>query len=153
MQEGVQLSHELPDWVRLAIGDAIVLFGKMEREVIEVSWILNDADLKKKLQLAKEPATENFVAVIESVERHKAGLKLDKLKNVFRGLAIERNLIVHGAWTMANDMPWVIWHKSLEDDTSVIGEFFEKWRFERFMANGRHILEMLHRLHDLLEEQ
>ena len=53
----------------------------MEQEIIEIAWVLNDADLKQKLKLARVPATENFVAVIESVERHEEGLQLDALKD------------------------------------------------------------------------
>ena len=152
MPEGVHLSPELPEWVKLSIADAVVEFGRMEQEIIEISWILMDADLKQKLKLARTPATENFIAVLESVERS-TGLQLDALKEDFRGLADERNLMVHGAWNMAYTKPWVVWHKFLEDDTSVIGEFFEKWRFERFMTKGQHILTMLRRFHDMLEEQ
>jgi hypothetical protein len=79
MPEGVQLSPELPDWVKLAIADAVVVFGRVEQEIIEISWILTDADLKQKLKLARVPATENFIAVIEGVEQAKDGLKLDAL--------------------------------------------------------------------------
>ncbi len=153
MPEGVQLSSALPEWVRLAIADAVVVFGRIEQEIIEISWILTDANLKQKLKLTKGSATDKFVAALESVERTEAGLKLDALKEGFRGLADERNLIVHGAWTMADAKPWVVWHKFLEDDDSIIGEFFERWRFERFMTKARHILEMLRKFHDMLQAQ
>ena len=153
MPEGTRLSPDLPEWVRLAVGDAVVVFGRMEQEIIEISWILTDADLKAKLKLTKGSTTDKFIAALESVERAEAGLKLDALKDGFRGLADERNLIVHGAWTMANDKPWVVWHKFLEDDDSVIGEFFEQWRFDRFMKKGEHILNTLRRFHDMLEAQ
>jgi hypothetical protein len=152
MPEGVRLSPELPEWLKLSIADAVVLFGRMEQEIIEIAWVLDDAGLKQKLKLARMPATENFIAVIESVEHHEEGLQLDALKDGFRGLADERNLMVHGAWNMADSKPWVVWHKFLEDDESVIGEFFEKWRFERFMVKGQHILAMLRQFHDMLEQ-
>ncbi len=150
--EGVRLSLELPDWVRLAIADAVVMFGRMEQEIIEISWILNDADLKQKLKLARAPATENFIAVLESVQRQEEDLKLDPLKDVFREMAGERNLMVHGAWAMVDDKPWVVWHKFLEDDDSIVGEFFEPWRFERFMKKGGQMLVMLVRFHGMMLE-
>lgn len=153
MPEGVRLSTELPDWVRLAIADAVVVFGRMEQEIIEISWILKDADLTQKLNRARAPATKNFIAALESIERQQTGLKLDALKDGFRGLADERNLIVHGAWMMVDDRPWVVWHKFLEDDESIIGEFFEQRRFEWFMKKGEHILNTLRRFHDMLEAQ
>jgi hypothetical protein len=153
MPEGVRLSSELPEWVKLCIADAVVVFGRMEQEVIELSWVLTDAELKERLKLARIPATENFIAIIESVERSQASLKLDALKNTFRTLADERNLIVHGSWTMTDDKPWVVWHKFAEDTESIIGEHFEAPRFERFMTKGNHILDMLRKYHNLLEAQ
>ena len=140
MPEGVRLSAELPDWVKLSIADAVVTFGRMEQEIIEISWILKDADLKLKVKLAEYPATANFLAVLESVERAEAGLKLDALKERFKTLAHERNLIVHGAWTMTDEKPWVVWHKFLEDDDSIVGEHFEKMALRQVYAQGwKHI--------------
>jgi len=153
MPKGVRLSSKLPEWVKLSIADAVVVFGRMEQEAIEISWLLTDAELKERLKLARTPATENFIAIIESVERSQASLKLDALKNTFRTLADERNLIVHGSWTMTNDKPWVVWHKFAEDTESIIGEHFEAWRFERFMTKGNHILDMLRMYHNMLEAQ
>jgi hypothetical protein len=153
MPEGVRLSAELPQEVRLAIADAVVLFGRIEQETIEISWLLKDATLKEKLKLARNPATDTFLAILGSVERSQPGLKLDALKDGFTTLAQERNLIVHGAWTMVDDKPWVVWHKFLEDDDSIIGEFFEAWRFERFAAKGQHMLGMLRQFHNLLEDE
>jgi hypothetical protein len=152
MPEGVHLSHELPEWVRLSIADAVILFGRMEQEIIEISWVLTDADLTQKLKLTKGSTTDKFIMALESVERSKEGLKLDALKNGFRKLADERNLIVHGAWNIADARPWVVWHKFIEDDESIIGEFFEKWRFEQFITKGQLMLNTLRTFHDMLEE-
>src|ERR1700730_16567432 len=91
--------------------------------------------------------------VIESVEQAEDGLKLDALKDGFRALAEERNLMVHGAWNTANGKPWVVWHKFIEDDESIIGEHFEKWRFDRFMLKGQHILDTLRNFHNMIEEK
>jgi hypothetical protein len=153
MPEGVRLSLELPQWVKLSIADVVVLFGRMEQEVIEISWVLTDAGLKERLKVARNPGTENFIAIIESVERSQAHLRLDALKDSFRELASERNLIVHGAWTMTDEKPWVVWHKFAEDTESIIGEHFEAWRFERFMTKGSHILDTLRKFHNILEVQ
>ena len=151
MPEGVRLSSELPEWVKLSIADAVVMFGRIEQEVIEISWVLTDAGLKERLKLARNPSTENFIAIMESVERSQDHLRLDSLKDGFRMLANERNLIVHGAWTMTDDKPWVVWHKFAEDTESIIGEHFEAWRFARFMTKGIHILDTLRKFHNLLE--
>ena len=153
MREGVRLSSELPEWVKLSIANAVVVFGRIEQEAIEISWLLTDATLKSRLKLARTPASENFLAIIESAERSQDGLNLDALKDSFVTLANERNLIVHGAWTMTDDTPWVVWHRFVEDIDSIIGEHFEAWRFERFMKKANHILGMLREIHNLLEAQ
>lgn len=154
MPEGIQLSMQLPKWVRLSIADAVVVFGRMEQEVIEISWVLTDAELKERLKLTQKPSTDNFIAIIEWFERsQEPPIKLDALKESFRALAIERNLIVHGAWIMTDDKPWVVWHKFAEDTESIIGEHFEAWRFERFMTKGNHVLNTLREFHNILEGQ
>jgi len=114
MPEGVHLSSDLPDSVKLAIADAVVVFGRIEQEAIEISWVLTDADLKRRLKLARTPSTEIFLEIIDSMERSQAGLNLDAMKEGFRSLANDRNLIVHGAWAMADNKPWVVWHKFAE---------------------------------------
>lgn len=151
MPEGIRFSSELPRWVRLAISEVVVLFGRIEQECIEISRLLKDANLAAKLKLAREPAKQNFLDIISAVERQEPGLKLDWLRNGFSTLADERNLIVHGAWVMAGDKPWVVWHKFLQDDDNVVGEFFEAPRFKRFADKGWEILTMLRKFHDMLE--
>jgi len=153
MAEGVRLSLELPEWVKFSIADAVVLFGRIEQEVMEISWVLTDAGLKERLKIARNPATDNFIAIIDSAERAWRHLTLDTLKDGFRELANDRNLIVHGAWTMTDEKPWVVWHKFAEDTENNIGEHFEAWRFERFMAKGAYLLDMLRKLHNALEAQ
>ena len=141
----------MPDWVRFAIADAVVIFGSLEQEIIEISWILRDAQLESKLKIARATATENYIAVLESVERQDVDLDLKESKNAFRRLADERNFIVHSSWRMLDDKPWAVWHKFLEDDSSIIGEFFEQWRFEYFMEKAQHLLGVLKQFHDMLE--
>lgn len=51
--------------MRLAIADAVVLFGRAEQEAIEISWLLKDATLKEKLKLVRNPATDTFLANLE----------------------------------------------------------------------------------------
>ena len=54
---------------------------------------------------------------------------------------------------MTDGMPWVVWHKFAEDTESIIGEYFEAWRFKRFMTKGNHILDTLRKYHNMLEAQ
>lgn len=68
MPEGVQFSSEISDQVRLAIADAVIVFGRIEQELIEISWMLSSADLEQRLKIARTPTTKNFIAIIEAVE-------------------------------------------------------------------------------------
>ena len=83
MPEGACLSPALPQWVRLAIADAVVLFGRTEQETNEIAWLLTDATLREKLKLARNPATDNFLTVLEAVEQQAPDLRLDELKKGF----------------------------------------------------------------------
>lgn len=151
MPDNVELSRDIPGWVKFAIADAIIIFGRIEQEAIEICWCLTDADLKTRLQFAREPATGNFISIIELFEGISGGSKLDALKRAFTELASARNLIVHGAWNMANNRPWVVWHKFAEDTDSIIGEYFDEERFRSFQNSGLNILDMLSHLHNSLE--
>ncbi|MBF0560815.1 MAG: hypothetical protein HQL37_02120 [Alphaproteobacteria bacterium] len=69
MAEGVQLSAELPEWVKLAIADAVVLSGRIEQEIIEIMWIEKDANFIQKLKLAETPVTRVFLELIDIYEK------------------------------------------------------------------------------------
>ncbi len=109
------------------------------------------ADLKQKLKLARNPAQDNLTDIVKAVEAAAPGLKLDAMKDAIARLTYERNLIVHGSWSMADQRPWVAWHKFLQDDDSIIGEFFEKPRFARFMKVAERLLATFLRYHTELE--
>ncbi|WP_370677692.1 hypothetical protein [Pleomorphomonas sp. PLEO] len=153
MSQGVRLSHDIPSEIKLAIADAVIAFGRIEQELIEIAWIISGADLKQRIKIARAPTKENFTEIIDSFEKTQPDLKLNALKDTVRQLADDRNLVVHGAWTMADDKPWVVWHKFAEDTDSIIGEYFETWRFEKFMIKSLHLLEMLRQFHNTLEGQ
>jgi hypothetical protein len=90
---------------------------------------------------------------ILGVMEEAAGQKFDGLRTSFDVLAKDRNLMAHGCWILIDgDRPWVVWHKFIEDDASVIGEFFERPRFEKFMKKAEHLLDMCKNYHNMLEE-
>ncbi|MGX8011382.1 hypothetical protein ACVDG8_021660 [Mesorhizobium sp. ORM8.1] len=153
MPKGVQLSLDIPSPVKVALADAVIVFGRIEQELVEIAWILSGADLKQRLQIARTPTKDNFVAIVEAIEKAQPGLKLEALKEAVLQLASDRNLMVHGAWTMTDDRPWVVWHKFAEDIDSVVGEHFDPARFERFMTKSLNILGMLREFHDILDAQ
>lgn len=153
MHGGAKFNHDLQNWVRLSIADAVVLFGRLEQEIIEIAWLLKKSDLKERIQVARNPAKDNFAEVLEVMEKA-VGQELDGLRGAFETLAKDRNLMVHGAWWMVDEKrPWVVWHKFIEDNESVIGEWFEDSRFARFMTKAGLLFDMCRKFHDDLEKK
>lgn len=151
MPPNVPLDRDLPNWLRLAVADAIIVSGRIEQEAIEIAWLIFGADLKGKLKLSRNPAKDNIISIIEFIENTDSGLNFSALKQSANFLSFERNFIAHGSWVMAGDKPFVVWHKFLEDDDSVIGEYFEQRRFDRFMSVAEQLLATLFEYHTMLE--
>jgi hypothetical protein len=115
--------------------------------------VLEQADLKRKKQIAKEHAHENIKFVKSVVEQH---MKLDiqETWDALAELRQERNLIAHGVWSLRfggdapsetavppTGLPMVLWHsKMLESDDYVTAESFDYWRFDKFMQRARLLL-------------
>jgi hypothetical protein len=153
MHEGAVMTWVLPDWVKLAIADSLILFGRLEQKIIEIAWLLKDADMKERVKTARAPAYDNFQDIIGVMEEA-ADKKFTALSETFEALAKSRNLIAHGCWLMVDgNRPWVVWHKFIEDDASVIGEFFEKPRFDDFLKRAEFLYDMCSKFHHMLEEE
>ena len=141
---GMAWSFKLPDRLRLAIADAVTIFARIDHAIIESIWVLEQADLKRKKQIAKEHAYENIKFVRGVVEKH-MNLDIPPTWDALDELRTERNLIAHGVWMMrfgrdsAGEMttpptglPMVLWHsKMLESDSFVTAESFDYWRFDK----------------------
>jgi hypothetical protein len=153
MHSDAVISYELPQWVKLAMSDAMILFGRLEHEIIEVTWLMKEADMAARVKSARKPISENFQFIIDEVKKQANGASLSGLEDGFDKLAKDRNLIAHGSWWIVDgENPWVVWHKFIEDDGSVIGEFFEKHRFDHFMYKAGVIYDMIRNFHNMLEE-
>jgi hypothetical protein len=149
---GAKPTHELSGWVKLSIADAVVVFGRLEQEIIEIAWLVKGTDVvADRVKLSRIPATENFLEIVGVVEEA-AGQRFDGLRKTFSDLAYDRNLIVHGSWLMIDDRPYVVWHKFLEDPESVIGECYDRGRFGDFMLKANTLLEMCRKFHNELEK-
>jgi len=150
MPEGTHLTFDMPDWVKLSVAGCIMLFGRLEHKVIEIAWdVKGVVELKTRLKTARNPASGNFDEILSAIECA-ADQQFDAIRKAFETLADERNLMVHGAWLMANDKPYVVWHKFLEDTNSVMGEFFEKPRFEHFTKKGNALLDTCIKWHEMM---
>ena len=162
---GMTWSFDLTDRLKIAIADAIAIFSRIDHTVIEWIWVLEQADLNRKKQIAKEHAHGNVKVVRSVVEEHMKldiGPTWDALDEIRR----ERNLIAHGVWTMRfggdsqgekatppEGLPMVVWHsKMLESDDFVTAESFGFWRFGEFMDRARVLLNTFQQFKTRIED-
>jgi hypothetical protein len=69
---GAKLTRELTQWVRLSIADAVVVFGRLEQEIIEIAWLMKGADVvKERVNLSRNPASDNFVNIVSGLKRRR----------------------------------------------------------------------------------
>jgi hypothetical protein len=162
---GMTWSFDLPDRLRLAIADAVTIFSRIDSMIIEGIWVLEQADAKRRRQIAKEKAYENIKYVRSVVEQH---MKLDLAEtwDAIDELRQERNLIAHGVWMMrfggnspgetavpATGVPMVVWHsKMVESEDFVTAECFEFWKFDRFMDRAKVLLDTFTKFRYMTED-
>lgn len=150
---GMTWSFDLPDKLKLAIADAIAIFSRIDHAVVECIWMLEQADLKRKKQIAKEHAHGNIKFVRSVVEEHMR-LDIPKTWDALDELRQERNLIAHGVWMIRfggnsagelaappTGLPMALWHsKMLESEDFVTAKSFDYWRLDKFMKRARVLL-------------
>jgi hypothetical protein len=112
---------------------------------------VHGADVNQKRKLAKRRASDNFLEFkafmsLPDVETDAIWKAVDRVSN-------ERHLIAHGVWVIVDDTrPFVVWHKFLENNEHVVGEYFDYRRFEYFMKLAQQLLETFTKLKPHLEE-
>jgi hypothetical protein len=139
-------SFELPDRLKLAIADAIVLYSRIESCCIEIIWEIEQADLARKQELAKNWGDQNFKTLRKVIEALR-GARTDRIWPALKELGKERNLIGHGVWMWTNEeRPLVVWHsKFVESPNCVGGEYFDFSRFDRFMKRATVLMKHVRR--------
>jgi hypothetical protein len=135
------VDFELPDRLKLAIADAIVLHSRLESCIVEIIWELEQADLKRKKEIAKAWSDQNFRLIKRAVKLI-PGAKTDAIWPALKAIGKERNLIGHGVWIWTNEeRPLVVWHsRSLEEADWVGAEFFDFARFDYFMQRAELLM-------------
>jgi hypothetical protein len=53
-------SFEIPDKLKLAVADCILLYSKIESCIVELVWLIEGADLARKREIAKGWGDQNF---------------------------------------------------------------------------------------------
>jgi hypothetical protein len=162
---GMTWSFDLPDRLKIAIADAVIVFSHIDCMVIESVWVLEEANLRRKKQIAKEHAAENINFIRGIVEEHMQ-LDIGSTWDALTELRRERNLIAHGTWSVRfggdtpgetapdpEGLPMVLWHsKMLESDDFVTAESFDYWRFDKFMKRARVLLNTFQQFRTMCEE-
>ncbi len=130
-------SFELPDRLKLAIADAIVLYSRIECCCIEIIWEIEQADLGRKQELAKNWGEQNFKLLRKAVESL-PGAKTDRIWPTLKALGKERSLIGHGVWMWTSEeRPLVVWHSNFLESADWVGAEYYDWsRFESFMRKA-----------------
>jgi hypothetical protein len=146
MKPGAKFSFDMPDWVKLLIAECLIAFGRVEQKTIEIVWVVENADAAKKVKVARAPAADNFKKAI-TARNGITDTQRENYHKYFADLANVRNLIAHGSWLMVDGVPWVVWHKFIVDDGSVVGEFYERERFEATKRQCNSMLRMLSEVH------
>src|SRR4029077_5595593 len=134
-------SFVLPDKLKLAIADAIVLYSRIESCIVEIIWELEEADLERKKEIAKAWGEQNFRLIKRAVKLI-PGAKTDAIWPALKATGKERNLIGHGVWMWTNeDRPLVVWHSKFLEETEWVGaEFFDFARFDYFMRRAELLM-------------
>ena len=150
--DGTTWDFNLPDKLKIAIADAIVVFARLETITLETVWIFEDSTLEEKKDLTRDWVTKNF-RKIKRVVRLIPEAKTDKIWPTLEHLAAERNLIAHGFWSVDNaGRPTVLSHKFLESEDYVTGEIFDYARFEYFQKRADHMLNTFRLFKTMLDE-
>jgi hypothetical protein len=146
-------SFEISDKLKLAIADCILIYSKIESCIVELVWLIEDADLERKREIAKGWGDQNF-KIVKRVVRSIPDAESDAIWPALKDLGRERNLIGHGVWMMADSgRPMVVWHaRSLESDEWINAQYFDWERFDHFLAIGRVTLNTFAEFKRLLEE-
>ena len=147
------VSGNIPDKLKMAIGDAVSLFSKIDHCALEVVWLIKGADVAGKKKLAKAYAANNL-ETFECAIRQLPNVERDDIFSACRELLNERNLIAHGVWLVDDaGIPHVTWHsRFLESDDYAVIESFSYDRFDSFLERGRAVLDILDEIKRNLEE-
>jgi hypothetical protein len=145
-------SFEIPDKLKLAVADCILLYSKIESCIVELVWLIEGADLARKREIAKGWGDQNF-RIVKKVVKSIPGAESDAIWPSLKDLGRERNLIGHGVWMVAQSgRPMVVWHaRSLESDEGVDAQYFDWERFDHFLEIGRALLNTFAEFKRMLE--
>jgi hypothetical protein len=144
-------SSKLPDKLKLAIADCILLFSNIESCIVELVWLLEDADVKRRREIAKSWSSKNFKIVKQVVERI-PGAQSDAIWPTLKDLGEERNLIGHGVWLITHEgRPMVVWHARSENHEGIEAQYFDWARFDRFLELGGVVLKTFAEFKQLFE--
>jgi hypothetical protein len=151
---GLTYTLELPDRLKLAIADAVILYARLESLCIECIWEIENADFERKREIAKNWGEQNFKLVKKAVGALPGGNDAStRIWPTLRWLGKERNIIAHSVWLWSDShhRPMAVWHsKYLETNEWVGAEFYDWERFERFDKRVKALVNLFNDFKRLL---
>jgi hypothetical protein len=144
-------SSKLPDKLKLAIADCILLFSNIESCIVELVWLLEDADIERRKQIARSWSSKNF-KIVKQVIKLIPGAESDAVWPTLKDLGEERNLIGHGVWMITRaGRPMVVWHARSENHENIEAQYFDWARFDQFLELGSAVLKTFAEFKQLFE--
>jgi hypothetical protein len=147
------LSFILPEKLRLAIADAIVIQSRIENCVVEIIWMLKGVPQEQRQNIAKESAADSFKRLRKALPGEPLPLA-DKFWETLTELRRQRNLIAHGSWAIMSDgRPLVVWH-SLDagGNDYVTSTIVDDEYFDWFMRQANQAFIAFSKIRNALED-
>ena len=144
-------SSKLPDKLKLAIADCILLYSNIESCIVELVWLLEEADFQRRREIARSWSSRNF-KIVKQVIKAIPGAESDAIWPTLTDLGEERNLIGHGVWLITHEgRPMVVWHARSENHQNIEAQYFDWARFDRFLELGSAVLKTFAEFKKLIE--
>jgi hypothetical protein len=144
-------SSKLPDKLKLAIADCILLYSNIESCIVELVWLIEDADTERRMRIARSWSSTNF-KIVKQVIKLIPGAESDAVWTTLKNLGEERNLIGHGVWLITHEgRPMVVWHARSEDHENIEAQYFDWARFDQFLILASAVLKTFAQFKQLFE--
>jgi hypothetical protein len=151
LEPALNWSPKVPNKLKLAIADCILLYSNIESCIVELVWLIEDADIERRREIAKSWSTKNF-KIVKQVIKSIPGAESDAVWPILKDLGEERNLIGHGVWMISHDgRPMVVWHARSESLDHIEAQYFDWARFDQFLELGSAVLKTFSEFKELLE--
>jgi hypothetical protein len=146
------VSLHVPDSLKLAIADAIILYSRIEGCMMEIAWAAIASNRHFQTQIAWGSLGRD-VDQLRGLIEECSGIDLRGFWDTLKDLGIERTIIVQGVWMTIDGAPYVQSRRFAESAEIAVPEAFGHERFETFQRRGASLLQVLTDLLSLVREE